>query len=52
MGIDVVPAHGLCLSCAWVCEQVPGPEGMAIYDQIKGAAPGAIMGGFGKGDDR
>lgn len=31
---DEIPAHGFCSTCAWICENVPGPEGMAAYDEI------------------
>ena len=28
---DTVPAHGMCLVCAWLCEHVTDPEAIMSY---------------------
>lgn len=33
-GIACVPPHGLCATCAWLCEHVPDPEEMMTVRSI------------------
>lgn len=33
---EEIPAHGLCATCAFVCEHAPGPGGVKALDFVNG----------------
>lgn len=38
-GIDEIPRHGFCATCAWLCEHCPDPQEMMLVRKLTDPRP-------------